>query len=115
MVDPNPLPDKPLEQNHLPAPDDAHTGDGASFASPEADQTGAEEHEAVESDAVESDAVADDHEVSESHQDPGEPQPTAAPEVADNKQWYVVKVQSGREKSIRDAIVRKVKIEGLEE
>jgi transcriptional antiterminator NusG len=33
----------------------------------------------------------------------------------DNKRWYVVKVQSGREESIKDAIERRVKIEGLEE
>lgn len=32
-----------------------------------------------------------------------------------NKQWYVVKVQSGREESIKEAIERRVKIEGLEE
>jgi transcription termination/antitermination protein NusG len=32
-----------------------------------------------------------------------------------NKHWYVVKVQSGREESIKDAIERRVKIEGLEE
>jgi transcriptional antiterminator NusG len=32
-----------------------------------------------------------------------------------NKKWYVVKVQSGREESIKDAIERRVKIEGLEE
>jgi transcriptional antiterminator NusG len=32
-----------------------------------------------------------------------------------NKQWYVVKVQSGREESIKDAIERKVKIEGLQD
>jgi len=32
----------------------------------------------------------------------------------DNKHWYVVKVQSGREESIKDAIERRVKIEGLE-
>jgi transcriptional antiterminator NusG len=31
------------------------------------------------------------------------------------KHWYVVKVQSGREESIKNAIVRKVKIDGLEE
>jgi transcription termination/antitermination protein NusG len=36
--------------------------------------------------------------------------------VPNNKQkWYVVKVQSGREESIKEAIERKVKIEGLEE
>ena len=38
-----------------------------------------------------------------------------APEEPSNKKWYVVKVQSGREESIKDAIVRRVKIEGLEE
>jgi transcriptional antiterminator NusG len=32
-----------------------------------------------------------------------------------NKHWYVVKVQSGREDSIKEAIERKVRIEGLEE
>jgi len=31
------------------------------------------------------------------------------------RKWYVVKVQSGREESIKSAIERKVKIEGLEE
>lgn len=32
-----------------------------------------------------------------------------------NKYWYVVKVQSGREESIKESIERRVKIEGLEE
>jgi transcription termination/antitermination protein NusG len=43
---------------------------------------------------------------------------TAAPEpppAPSNKRWYVVKVQSGREESIKEAIERRVKIEGLEE
>lgn len=31
------------------------------------------------------------------------------------KHWYVVKVQSGREESIKEAIEKRVKIEGLEE
>lgn len=31
-----------------------------------------------------------------------------------NKQWYVVKVLSGREESVKEAIERRVKIEGLE-
>jgi len=31
-----------------------------------------------------------------------------------NKQWYVVKVQSGREETVKEAIERRVKIEGLE-
>jgi transcriptional antiterminator NusG len=33
---------------------------------------------------------------------------------ASKKNWYVVKVQSGREDTIKDAIERKVRIEGLE-
>ena len=43
--------------------------------------------------------------------------PAAADEVKqpDNKHWYVVKVQSGREESIKEAIERRVKIEGLEQ
>jgi transcriptional antiterminator NusG len=40
---------------------------------------------------------------------PEEPQPPS------NKHWYVVKVQSGREESIKEAIERRVKIEGLDE
>jgi transcriptional antiterminator NusG len=57
----------------------------------------------------------------------GEAVPPAPPEAAaatdeptpepgpSNKRWYVVKVQSGREESIKEAIERRVKIEGLEE
>lgn len=33
----------------------------------------------------------------------------------DNKNWYIVKVQSGREETIKSAIERKVRLEGLEE
>src|SRR5207302_5447033 len=42
-----------------------------------------------------------------------EPAAPAAP--PDSKNWYIVKVQSGREESIKEAIERRVKIEGLEE
>jgi transcriptional antiterminator NusG len=41
-----------------------------------------------------------------------EPDAAAAPS---NKHWYVVKVQSGREESIKEAVERRVKKEGLEE
>jgi transcriptional antiterminator NusG len=37
------------------------------------------------------------------------------PKSTGKKHWYVVKVQSGREDSIKEAIERRVKIEGLEE
>jgi transcriptional antiterminator NusG len=40
-------------------------------------------------------------------------EPPAGP--PDPKNWYIVKVQSGREESIKEAIERRVKIEGLDE
>jgi transcriptional antiterminator NusG len=47
---------------------------------------------------------------------PVPPPPVAnEPIPPSNKHWYVVKVQSGREESIKEAIERRVKIEGLEE
>jgi transcriptional antiterminator NusG len=44
-----------------------------------------------------------------------EPAEAAPAQASSNKHWYVVKVQSGREETIKEAIERKVKIEGLEE
>lgn len=47
--------------------------------------------------------------------DKGASFPNGAPSPGDgNKHWYVVKVQSGRENTIKDAIERRVKIEGLD-
>jgi transcriptional antiterminator NusG len=43
------------------------------------------------------------------------PAPEPSPAPPSNKHWYVVKVQSGREESIKEAIEKRVKIEGLEE
>jgi len=48
-------------------------------------------------------------EVATSPETPPVPTPTG------NKKWYVIKVQSGREDTIKDAIERRVRIEGLEE
>jgi transcriptional antiterminator NusG len=48
-------------------------------------------------------------EIEQSEAAPGPPTPES------NKRWYAVKVQSGREETIKDAIERRVKIEGLEE
>jgi transcriptional antiterminator NusG len=46
---------------------------------------------------------------------PSDVAPPEPPPPPSNKKWYVVKVQSGREESIKDAIERRVKIEGVEE
>jgi len=43
------------------------------------------------------------------------PETSPPPLKVEDKKWYVVKVQSGREETIKEAIERKVKIEGLEE
>jgi len=51
----------------------------------------------------------------ESADEPTEAQAATPPVEESNKHWYVVKVQSGREDTIKDAIERKVKIEGLEQ
>ncbi len=38
----------------------------------------------------------------------------AASGSPDDMLWYVLKVQSNREKSIRDSLLRRIKMEGLE-
>ena len=51
---------------------------------------------------------------------PATPQPSQSPaeppaeEKSKNMQWYVLKVQSNREETIRDALLKRVKIAGLE-
>ena len=70
----------------------------------------------AESDLEEGEPEAEEPPVAEP--EPAEeaaPAGAAAPAPMTNKKWYVVKVQSGREESIKAAIERKVKIEGLEE
>lgn len=68
--------------------------------------------EAVEEPEAESAAAGDSD-------DRSPPTATAVAEVPsgppDPKNWYIVKVQSGREESIKEAIERRVKIEGLDD
>ena len=69
--------------------------------------------EAVPEEATES----EESEAAEAPTDADAPagEPVAAEPVPENKKrWYAVKIQSGREESIKAAIERKVKIEGLE-
>jgi transcriptional antiterminator NusG len=46
---------------------------------------------------------------------PSAPVAEGAPVQPSKRNWYVVKVQSGREESVKEAIERRVKIEGLEQ
>jgi len=75
------------------------------------------EAEEVESEEVESDEVeSDEPEVEEVEEDEAEGK---AEETVDDDSpkmdWYILKVQSNRERSIADALRRKVAIEGLDE
>ena len=45
---------------------------------------------------------------------PAQPSPPPANLVQPGMKWYVLRVASNKEESVRDALVRKVKIEGLE-
>lgn len=67
------------------------------------------------SDESDDDSAADDDESSEAAEEDAPEEPEAPAVVVDDKKWYVVKVQSGREESIREAIERRVKIESLQE
>ncbi|MFN4259921.1 MAG: transcription termination/antitermination protein NusG [Gemmataceae bacterium] len=86
----------------------------AAESAPEADEPAPTKtrKEKTKKEAAKSKTPEADEPPSATPKEPAEPD-SAAP--ADNKQWYVVKVQSGREDSIKEAIERRVKIEGLEE
>jgi len=59
--------------------------------------------------------MADPEKPEESTAATGSTAETVAVQEPSNKRWYVVKVQSGREDSIKDALERRARIEGLEE
>ena len=75
---------------------------------PAADASPPEEHAHAES-------AADDTEHPPADDGEAELAVAATPALPETKHWYIVKVQSGREESIRGALERRVKIEGLEE
>lgn len=68
---------------------------------------------AAESPPVESPPVAVEETPAEQVAETVESAAPAGP--PDPKQWYIVKVQSGREESIKEAIERRVRVEGLDE
>lgn len=108
--------DAVAERAETPA-EDAPTEDTPA-ETPVVDEAASVEDEAVaeEPEAEAPDEAADEPESAEAEPTGDEPAAPASPaEPASKKAWYVVKVQSGREETIKAAIERKVKIEGLEE
>ncbi|OWK35931.1 transcription termination/antitermination protein NusG [Fimbriiglobus ruber] len=95
------------------APEEHHAASGHHAESAESEETTEDG----------TDAAADDHVVAESESlapatpaVPSDGDETPAEAVPVNKKkWYIVKVTSGREESIKAAIERRVKIEGLEQ
>ncbi|HEV8058420.1 MAG TPA: transcription termination/antitermination protein NusG, partial [Gemmataceae bacterium] len=68
-----------------------------------------------EAEPLHDEAPAEPHAAAEEPAPEEAEQPAAPPADENKKHWYVVKVQSGREESIKEAIERRVRIEGLEE
>jgi transcription termination/antitermination protein NusG len=108
-----PAPPEAVHDEHTPAPPsppaevppEATVPDepASETSEPAVEQTQARDAEAPASSSGEEQAAADAE------------TPPETEAIPSNKHWYVVKVQSGREESIKDAIERRVKIEGLEE
>jgi transcriptional antiterminator NusG len=94
--------DTPTVVEQAAQPEDAHPEPIAALAIAEPEP---EPPAAAEAEAEEPAAPA-----------PAAPEPAPAEEQPkSNKHWYVVKVQSGREDTIKEAIERRVRKEGLEE
>lgn len=98
-----------------PTPDQELTTEHATVA----DEAPAVEQAAVTVDAPPVVAESADVVSIEEPVDDGSAAEVAAPAEpdapVDAKKWYIIKVTSGREQSIKEAIERKMKIEGLEE
>lgn len=83
---------------------------------PPGEPTPIPEPEPVASDDAESPPEPEPADDAPAASEPADDAPAATePVETSKKHWYVVKVQSGREETIKEAIERKVKIEGLEE
>ena len=116
--------DSPSDQNGSPVPESVPTPAAAEEA---AAGTAAEPTPVPPDAALHAEAVAETEEPTPAESedesaadDGGEPAAETAiadipPGPPDPKRWYIVKVQSGREESIKEAVERRVKIEGLEE
>jgi transcription termination/antitermination protein NusG len=106
-------PDEQASHNAEPTAADAAETNGHA-GEPGAEATSPEAHAAEPEPAVE---IHHDDEAAAAEEASDAEALAAAqsPAVPDSKNWYIVKVQSGREESIKSAIERRVKIEGLEE
>jgi transcriptional antiterminator NusG len=101
MTDENPAEQAPQSPEQPPEPSDVLPAESA----PPSGEAPPEPHDEAESETTEPPADGAEAEIAAA----------ASPALPDSKHWYIVKVQSGREESIKSAIERKIKIEALEE
>ena len=92
------------------APTDVQDESADDAAAESSDEVASSEADADEDDVEEEGGNPDAQPVSLGDEEDEEPEPTA-----DDKQWYILKVQVNRESSICDALQRRVKMEGLED
>jgi len=107
-------------------PEEVETADPQQSAASQPPDEDRPSDEAAETEGAREDGATGKVETPSGGEPPSPPPPTAkAGKPSDekpnddtsarNNRWYVVKAQSGREESIKEAIERRVKIEGLEE
>jgi transcriptional antiterminator NusG len=115
-------PPEPEAAPPAPEPEPAPVQAETEAVTPEAPAAAEEETPPAAEPEPEPEAEAEPEEAEEEEEKPARrkvavPAAAAAAPSAEptGKRWYVVKVQSGREESIKEAIERRVKIEGLEE
>jgi transcriptional antiterminator NusG len=102
------------------------TGDAGRFSQTDP-HSGEVAGDAASDDAAGDDAASDEAAGDDASSDDDGPEPVeppyverppvelAAPEPEVERNWYILKVQSNREESIRDGLVRRLKIAGLDE
>ena len=111
---------EPADETTEASPDDGEATDEDAAEEPAAEEPAAEEpaaeEPAAEEPAAEEPAAEEPAAEEPAAEDvtPTAEEAQAKPKPENNREWYVLKVQVNRENKIRDALERKVKIEGLE-
>ncbi len=103
-----PEPGQASDWTDLPAPVEPPEADGVEELAPDGGPVGAS--------APTPKAQADEPPAPEPEPEPAAPEPVVNPDADPEPElvWYVLKVQSSREDTIRDALERRVKIQGLQ-
>ncbi|MEA1949999.1 MAG: transcription termination/antitermination protein NusG [Planctomycetota bacterium] len=113
----------PVEDANLPQADAEQGNDApvSEYPVSENDSTQESESEVVAAEYSESedseseDSESEDSEPEDSEPEDSEPEDSEPEDAVEQKQWYILKVQSNREDSIREGLQRRVAIAGLDQ